>query len=90
MVGLSGCISFGQQKEKIEIVGDYCQGKYYELPKDPVIEDDIKKISAPLYFYIQANETTFVCDCLEAKEKEKCYRKFLKKEGDGKTKIISK
>ena len=63
------------QKE-IVVKTDYCQ-KHSRLPENQDIINDIQNISVSLFNYIKVNETTYTCDCLEPKAREKCYNDFL-------------
>lgn len=60
----------------MKLIDNYCP-KHYPLPEDKEIEKDIIKISRRFYEYVKINETTYTCECLLAKEKEKCYKQFL-------------
>lgn len=73
---LLGC-SWLQPKKETILNSEFCL-KYHSLNfflKE--VEVDFKTISNELYRYINVNETTYICECLEGYRKKQCYDEFL-------------
>ncbi len=60
------------------MINDYCSLQPY-LPRNKITDDSIRKIPTSLFKYIEATETTKICECPYEKpqnKKDLCWTTF--------------